>query len=247
MFEKIIEFSCNSLYFDLQEDYPEPIKLSVPDWFKKLNHSVDNQTIKGCMPFLDTLTTGYVLKLPQDLYINHNVDNFQNEKDSFFKFGLTNQGNILNHVFLNLNSFPETHDKKQLEGCPLVEKNKNLNFYKILNPWTIKTPTGYSCLFVPPLNNTDDRFHIISGIVDTDVFPIEINFPIVINGDKYPQLKTILKKGTPYVQIIPFKRDNWKLKLSSKKQIDILKEKIKYDLTIYQKYKRKFWEKKSCI
>ena len=85
MFEKVIEFSCNSLYFDLQEDLPEPIKLNVPDWFKKLNHSVENQTIKGCMPFLDTLTTGYVLKLPQDLYIDHNIDNLKNEKDSFYK------------------------------------------------------------------------------------------------------------------------------------------------------------------
>jgi hypothetical protein len=246
MFEKVIEFSCNSLYFDLKEDYPEPIKLNIPEWFKKLNHSIENQTIKGCMPFLDTLTIGYVLKLPQDLYINHNIENSQNEKDSFFKFGLSNQGHLLNDVSLNLNSLSETHDKKQLAGSPLVEKNKNLNFYKILNPWTIKTPKGYSCLLIPPLNNADDRFHIISGIVDTDVFSAEINFPIVINGDKYPQLKTILKKGTPYVQIIPFKRDNWKLKLSSKKQIDILKEKIKYDLTIYEKYKKKFWKKKSC-
>ena len=44
-------------------------------------------------------------------------------------------------------------------------------------------------------------------------FNTEINFPIVINGDKYPTLKTTLKIGTPYVQIIPFKRDNWKCQL----------------------------------
>jgi hypothetical protein len=101
----------------------------------------------------------------------------------------------------------------QLEGSPYVEKNKNLPFYKIINPWIIKTPPGYSCLFVPPLNNTDDRFSIIPAIVDTDTFPNEINFPIVINGDKYPTLDTVLKKGTPYVQVIPFKRDKWKMKL----------------------------------
>ena len=28
---------------------------------------------------------------------------------------------------------------------------------------------------------------------------------MIVNGDKYPSLDTTLKKGTPYVQIIPFK------------------------------------------
>jgi hypothetical protein len=250
MFDKEIEFSAHEDYFALKEDYPIPAKLNIPEWYKNLEHTILNKTVKGCMPFLDSLTAGYILKMPQDFYLRHNVDN-KNEKgedfkDSFQTFGLHDQTQILNAKFINLNSGFDNHPIKQLEGSPLIEKNKNLPFYKIVNPWKIKTPKGYSCLFVPPLNNADDRFSIIPGIVDTDTFPNEINFPIVINGDKYPQLKTILKKGTPYVQIIPFKRDNWKLKLSSKKQIDILKEKIKYDLTIYEKYKKKFWKKKSC-
>jgi len=75
MFSKEIEFSAHEDYFNLKEDYPEPIKLNLPDWFKKLKHSVDHKTIKGCMPFLDSLTSGYLLKMPQDFYIQHNVDN----------------------------------------------------------------------------------------------------------------------------------------------------------------------------
>jgi hypothetical protein len=98
--------------------------------------------------------------------------------------------------FINLNSTNSRYSStEQLEGSPLIEKNKNLPFHKIINPWKIKTPKGYSCLFVPPLNNSDDRFSIIPGIVDTDTFPNEINFPIVINGDKYPTLETTIKKG----------------------------------------------------
>ena len=100
-------------------------------------------------------------------------------------------------------------------------------------------------MFVPPLNNTDDRFSIISGMVDTDSHPIEINFPIVINGDKYPTLETTIKKGTPYVQIIPFKRDMWKMKVSPRKQNEIQISKIFYGLTILNTYKEKFWSKKS--
>jgi hypothetical protein len=249
MFEKVIEFSAHEDYFALKEDYPTPIKLNIPEWYKKLEHNVLNKTIKGCMPFLDTLTSGYLLKMPQDFYVRHNVDN-KNEKgeifkDSFQTFGLHDMSQILNAKTINLNSGFDNHTLKQVEGSPFVEKNKNLPFYKIINPWKIKTPKGYSCLFVSPLNNSDDRFSIISGIVDTDTFLNEINFPIVINGDKYPVLETIIKKGTPYVQIIPFKRDNWKMITKPRKQKEIQNSRLFYGLKLLNIYKDKYWNKKS--
>ena len=129
-------------------------------------------------------------------------------------------------------------------GCPLNKKNSDLPFHKIQNPWTIKTPPGYSCLFVPPLNNSDDRFSIIPGIVDTDTFNVEVNFPIVMNGDKYPKQELFIKKGTPYVQIIPFKRDNWKMKITPHKQNQSLMNKIFYRLNFWESYKNNFWKKK---
>jgi len=69
MFDKEIEFSAHEDYFALKEDYPTPIKLNIPEWFKKLEHNLLNKTVKGCMPFLDTLTSGYLLKMPQDFKI----------------------------------------------------------------------------------------------------------------------------------------------------------------------------------
>jgi hypothetical protein len=245
MFDKEIEFSANENYFVLKEDYPIPTKLNIPEWYRKLNHTILNKTVKGCMPFLDSLTLGYLLKMPQDFYVRHNVLNEENEKDSFQTFGLYDQSQLLHTQFINLNSKLDVHSTKQLEGSPLVEKNKNLPFYKILNPWRIKTPKGYSCLFVPPLNNSDDRFSIIPAIVDTDTFINEINFPIVINGDKYPILEDMIKKGTPYVQVIPFKRDSWKMSLKSIKQKEILNSKFLYGLRLLNIYKDKYWSKKS--
>ena len=249
MFDKEIEFSAHEDYFALKEDYPIPIKLNIPEWYKKLEHSILNKTIKGCMPFLDSLTAGYLLKMPQDFHVEHNIDN-KNEKgeefkDSFQTYGLHDQSHLLNAKFVNLNSGLNTHSLNQVTGSPFIEKNKNLPFYKIHNPWKIKTPKGYSCLFVPPLNNSDDRFSIIPGIVDTDTFPIEINFPIIINGDKYPILKTTIEKGTPYVQVIPFKRDNWKMCLKSKKQKEIQNSRIFFGLKLIHIYKEKYWSKKS--
>jgi len=249
MFDKEIEFSAHEDYFSLKEDYPVPIKLNIPEWYKKLKHTLANPTIKGCMPFLDTLTTGYLLKMPQDFEIRHNVDNTNKEgkkfKDSFQAFGLSMFRNKLSEKSINLNAGTDIHSTSQVQGSPFLEKNKNLPFYKILNPWKIKTPKGYSCLFLPPLNNSDDRFSIIPGIVDTDVFNLEINFPIVINGDKYPVLETMIKKGTPYVQVIPFKRDNWKMSLKPRKQSEIEKSGMFYGLKLFNKYKDKYWSKKS--
>jgi hypothetical protein len=245
MFDKDIEFSAHEDYFALKEDYPIPAKLNIPEWYKKLEHSLENKTIKGCIPFLDTLTSGYIFKMPQDFYVKHNVENKYNLKDSFQTFGLHDQSQILHAKNINLNSGVDNHSIKQVEGSPFIEKNKNLPFYKIINPWKIKTPKGYSCLFVPPLNNSDDRFSIIPGIVDTDTFPNEINFPIIINGDKYPTLETKIKKGTPYVQIIPFKRDNWKMIVKSREQKEIQNSKVFYNLKLFNMYKDKYWSKKS--
>ena len=137
------------------------------------------------------------------------------------------------------------HKKEQLEGSPHVEKNKNLPFYKVLNPWRISTPPGYSCLFLPPMNNTDDRFSIMPGIVDTDTYKNEINFPFVINGDKYSILETMIKKGTPYVQVIPIKRESWKMKIEKISVKTLLTSKAFYNLNLFNIYKNKYWSKKS--
>jgi len=249
VFDKLIEFSAHEDYYVIKEDYPIPAKLNIPEWYKNLEHTIFNKTVKGCMPFLDSLTAGYILKMPQDFYLRHNVDN-KNEKgetfkDSFQTYGLHDSSQILFVKKINLNSGIEIHPVKQVEGSPFISKNKNLPFYKIINPWKITTPKGYSCLFVPPLNNSDDRFSIIPGIVDTDVFSNEINFPIIINGDKYPVLEDTIKKGTPYVQIIPFKRDSWKMTFKPRKQKEVQNSRLFFGLKLLNVYKDKYWNKKS--
>jgi len=245
MFDKEIEFSAHEDYFVLKEDYPIPTKLNIPEWYKKLEHTILNLTVKGCMPFLDTITSGYLLKMPQDFHVSHNVNDKHGLKDSFQTWALHAESSLLLNKHINLNSGVDVHYIKQVEGSPYIEKNKNFPFYKIINPWKIKTPKGYSCLFVPPLNNADDRFSIIAGIVDTDTFPNEINFPIIINGDKYPVLETTIKKGTPYVQIIPFKRDTWKMSFKSRKEKEVRNSRLFYPLKLLNNYKDRYWNKKS--
>lgn len=250
MNERIIEFIAPKHYVELKHEYPKPIKLNIPEWYKKLEHSVTDFTAKGCMPFLDVLSYGYVLSMPTDLSIKHNVEKLneqtgKKERDSEYQCPIKSQP-PLNINTRDPNSAHPFHPTSQLAGSPLIEKNKHLPFYKIYNPWIIKTPPGFSCLFVPPLNNGDDRFEAVSGIVDTDSYYKEINFPIVINGDKYPHLDTVIKKGTPYVQVIPFRRESWKMKISPQTTEKYHANSLMYPLRLLYSYKLDYWRKKKC-
>jgi hypothetical protein len=246
MLQNIIEFRANHQYVDLKEDLPKPIKLNIPEWYKKLQHSATKLTIKGCVPVMDSLTTGYVLSLPQDILLKNNVL----EDNKIISRMIPSIQDKLKTINLNINTeeVDQTHNREQVEGSPINKKNLQFPIQKLLNPWTIKTPPGYSCLFVPPLNNEDDRFSIIPAIVNTDTFSLPINFPFVMNGDKYPVLDTVIKRGTPYVQIIPFKRDNWKMKITGTKENETNKEEVhflQHTLDILHRYRTKWWNKSS--
>ena len=236
MLEKNIKFKAPKQYLDLKQQFPEPIKLNIPEWYKKLKHNYHDLTIKGCMPFLDSLTTGYLLRLPQDFYLDHNYKDGDNYTSTLMPSLVDN-----NNCNLNTKDANTIHSPKQFDKSPMAKKNNHFPAFKIMNPWTIVTPDNYSCLFLPPMNNTDDRFSIIPAIVNTDTYNQPINFPIIVNGDKYPVQQTTLKKGTPYVQVIPYKRQSWKMNIEE--QTDLRKEGFDYALTLLNKYKSKFWKK----
>ena len=121
-------------------------------------------------------------------------------------------------------------------------KNGMNSFFKIINPWKIKTPPGYSCLFIPPMHREFDHFHILPGIVDTDKFMTNVNFPFCINQGKYPSFKKIFERGLPYVQVIPFKRDPWKMNISN--LVPENDKFVDFKTTILNWYKKKSWSKK---
>jgi hypothetical protein len=248
MLSKTIVFQASEEYLDAKLDLPIPAKKNIPEWFKNLKHNHIKKTVKGCVPFLDSLSTGYLIKMPVDLEIKHNIINN--------KTGLRDGGQLssvgalekdVEDYNIGLNTKVDFHKTFQLEGSPLLEKNKNLPLHKILNPWTIKTPSGYSCLFTPPFNNKDDRFEILVGIVDTDTYNLPVNFPIVINGDKYNELNTVIKKGTVIAQVIPFKRDNWKMEIKKLKNKEIKINRISLFSQFINGYRDRFWSKKTWL
>jgi len=249
MFSNKIEFSIHPDLVEVKEIQPKPAKKFIPEWYKKIpTHSFPKLNIKGCMPFLDCMTAGYTLPLPQDINLNFN---FYNEEQKAYgiryHYGAAKSYSKEELFQYNLNSHESNeHNIDQLGGKKSfpVKKNGNFSFLKMLNPWIIKTPPGYSCLFIPPVLNENDYFSIIPAIVDTDKFSHFVNFPIIINADKYPKFDMMFKQGTPYVQVIPFKRESWNFKI---KAIDnnIVKQKFQNLGSLINSYKEKIWFKKT--
>lgn len=240
----VIEFSCPKEYLDISKDtYPTPIKTNLPEWYKKLEFDyVRNRTIKGCMPFLETLLSGYLLKLPVDIHIQHMKKegrDYSNIEPSSKKFH-----DYCEEKKINLN-FNDYHPVEQLKGCPFEKKNGlGFPYRKLINPWKIKTPPGYSCLFLNPMNNTpQDFFEIVPGIVHTDQFELEVNFPIILNKEKYGDMDLLLKKGLPYVQVIPYKRENWKMNITESNPDKTLNEAFKLSTVFSRFYKNLIFNK----
>ena len=236
-----IVFSAHKDYKDLQLDYPQPSKFFLPEWYKKLKHDQRKRTVKGCIPFMETMTSGYTLKLPMDYNLIFNKKGQDNKLYSCVVTAAEFEGYLEKHQDKDTNLVSASrHNSLQIEGSSYYEKMKGLDVPKIMNPWIINTPKGYSCLFLPPLNNpAQDYFSIVPGIVNTDKFDQHINFPIIYNSDKYSEIDKIIKRGTPYVQVIPFKRESWKMTIKTKQK----NSNYMWPLQFLNNYKDRIWNK----
>ena len=226
MFSKKITFCA--IRKDMIEVWPHPKPAShfVPKEYKKLprfqKNNMQHRTVKTCVPFLDSMTAGYIIPFDQDYLVDPIEDDFSiapasRESDDF-----------------------GYHNKIQLP--PEWHKYTGENAGKFHNKWLIKTPPGYSCLFIHPMNRLEERWKIIEGVVDTDSYVNVINFPFIL---KKRDEQFLIKKGEPMIQVIPFKRESWKMwsgfyieKLHSK-TLNLLNSEW------VDRYKNRFWNKKS--
>jgi hypothetical protein len=128
------------------------------------------------------------------------------------------------------------HPIKQAPSHPYMN---NHPYPKFINPWAIKTPKGYSSLFIPPVHGSNKYFQILEGIVDTDKYDNPVNFPFVLKDVNFEGL---IPAGTPVAQIIPIKRSSWKIEFGDKKDIDNTYATLKS--TFFDGYRKFFWSKK---
>jgi hypothetical protein len=196
---KNIEFIATGESTFLAFDKPVPIEKVLPQWYKSqgkysggnkmvlASNGNPNHTIKACMPVFDMMTAGYVISLPADVYFSRDENNSINSSWS-----------------TDLIKLIESHPVDQYDKFKIPDGYDPVAL-KIVQPWIIKTPPGYSCLFIQPSYIDESPFMMLPAIVDTDKHPLPVNFPFFIKKD----FEGIVEHGTPIIQIIPFRREDW--------------------------------------
>jgi hypothetical protein len=228
---KKIEFIPNSEHTGQALNPPAPSRGFIPQWYKDStryttgndltfsNDGEPNKNYKLCVPFLDIMTSGYIIELPYDVHVE--------------KIG--------DRIAFNWNDAPGlVSARRNLKGMPrpagCLDQAYAWTFF-----WGVKTPVGYSAIITHPFNRHDLPFITTSGIVESDNFSQGGEIPFFLKAD----FEGMIPAGTPIAQVIPFKREDW---VSEAKEYDdtFFQQQV-YALhrNITGAYKRLFWRKKN--
>ena len=235
---------------------PSPAAQELPEWWKKmpafggfggvapgdraimLNGGFDHSTIKRCVPVLDSMSLGYIIKTDADIYVHPGE-----EKTVIDSSGSAKVFKKITAIYPRfLSSEISLHENGQVETYPGPDGQ---NLQKIFTPWHVKTPDGYSVIFTEPLNSPSPYWSVLPAIMDTDKFCPRLNFMVYLKDSKF---KGIIPAGTPLVQVIPFKRDPWVAEVSiGDKETSEKKGMVDYLLArfFYSSYKKGFWTRKN--
>ena len=182
-------------------------------------------TWKACPAIMDAFSTGYVFKTPCDLV-----------------FAKNSQGRITVTI----------EDDKYKDFCtargPMPQFEHPKGFYKDhfawSSGWGLELPEGYSALFMTPMNRFDLPFMNTTGVVDSDKVHMLGSFPFFIAEG----WEGIITTGTPYLQVLPFKREDWEHKIEPTDPSNMY-GKIMENIKFYRQpdggiYKNKVWSRR---
>jgi hypothetical protein len=199
--------------------FPKPAKNFIPDWYKDIKAGKDLFNVKKCIPFLDSMSSGYIQTTWCDIIVTEEEDGPKVVFDSEVPiFG-----------------------RRPTSDMPVDESFYDIEFVWH-RPWSTILPDGYSALVVHPLNRIDLPFMTLSGIIDFDksIHAQIGNIPFYIKKG----FTGIIPAGTPMFQILPIKREDWKSE--TQKHSDFFwEEKIKEKKSISSFYKKQIWQRKS--
>ena len=194
----ILTFRCPA---ELEGLIPPPVPAAqgLPDWLKAMPAQAFNAlvqqetpTVKRCPPFIDAMTSGFLLPLICDLRVENGEFIWENDLPP---------GGAVSFVRSPIGF----HDSGQVTGTPLYDDGRLL--IKFHNLWTIEAPEGYALFFTHPVNRFDLPFTTLSGLVDSDRYHDNwIHFPAHWHDMNF---SGVLARGTPVAQCIPVKREKW--------------------------------------
>lgn len=178
---------------------PSPTLKSIPEWYKKSdrymkdnsgNYYLDNNGFKtpswkSCPAIYDIMGSGYVLKTPCDIdFVEHDGNLIPIISDPMYQDFIQHRS--------------EMPDFMQPEGY-------RKQHFAWFSDWAPSVPEGYSILYTQPFNRFELPFLNTSGIVDNDSVDLPGTMPFFIKSGWAGKILA----GTPYMQLLPFKRDDW--------------------------------------
>lgn len=216
-----IRFVANRPWLDKDSfGAPTTILKTIPDWYRKADRFAKNQrgdfvigpdkgkipTWKACPAVFDVMGTGYAYVTPYDI-----------------EFFINDQGKIDAKILNNPNSgsfYPTLVTTRP----PMPQFHHPEGYYKDhfawFPEWAIETPEGYSALYVHPLNRYELPFFTVSGIIDNDNVNLPGSMPFFVKEG----FVGIIEAGTPFAQIIPFKREDWESEIVIESKYDLAKK-----------------------
>ena len=187
---KEIEFLSFDHKLLIETNKPISTINSLPEWYKNAKKYIGENkspTYKNCIPFFDAMSFGYVFLTPCDIEFK-----IVNEKPKVF--------------------VEDLYKDFVQERSPMSELQTPIGCYDEhfawMTQWGVKLPKGYSAIYTNPINRFDLPFINTSGIIDNDKVSIPGTMPFFLKNN----FQGVIKKGTPFMQIIPFARNNWEAK-----------------------------------
>lgn len=225
---KIIKFVSNPNYEG--QGQPVPMKRTLPEWYKNAESTYIPEGggepmagLKKCMPYVDMMVTGYALVFPTDVTVKKTEDGQLDISWDRIAFGEfiaerdVNMGATMPRPY----GFAPNH---------LVFSGR----------WGWKTPRGWSTIVTHPFNRVDLPFHTISAFMDSDEFHGAGNIPFFIRED----WEGVIPAGTPFAQVVPVKREAWKMVDNDQGLVDKLEMHVEHVRNDDTPYKKTMWHRK---
>jgi hypothetical protein len=215
---------------------------TLPEWYRQADWFVPDPvtgkpadapdgsgkmpTWKACPAMLDVMGTGYTYKTPCDI-----------------EFAEDAAGNIQGRVLdPQYRDFLTDREPMPQFVHPRGYHSKHFAWWA---DWAVELPEGYSALYTHPLNRFELPFWTTSGIVDND----KVHLPGTMPFFFLKGLHGILPAGTPYAQIIPFKREHWESEIDLSLSAEQMTAKYKANAAKFRRpdggvYQREVWERR---
>tara|TARA_A100001035_G_scaffold150717_1_gene118675 strand:+ start:1904 stop:2563 length:660 start_codon:yes stop_codon:yes gene_type:complete len=197
-----IQFVCEDPQI-VKQFSPKPICEDYPKWLDKTNSDENEFSIKNCGPAMDWINSGYIIYNAWEYTLKEKIQNFRKGTE-----------------IESQNPRPEIRkiNPSIYSGLCAPIPNGPHSFFRLETDFKVVTPPGYSCMVMQPFYDFNNKnYTLFPGIIDTDKHDWVIS-TMGVAHDK----ETVVWPGDRVLQIIPFKRDEWKMEVRNEMYVSQL-------------------------